>query len=114
MCVQYIEEYSVHWGGGGGEGYLEYVGDVLGYIMIHVEGYQENICGRSVHWGDIMSTLGDVREYIGNVHEYTGDIRESIGECNDSCGELVDESHLIYIGNANALNPSPSVLKIKD
>ena len=35
---------------------------------MHVAGYHEFIEGCSVHWGDIMSTLGDV-QYIRGYHD---------------------------------------------
>ena len=44
--------------------------------MMSVGGYHEYTGGCSVHWVDIMSTLGSV-QYIGGYHEYT----EGIPRC---------------------------------
>ena len=57
-------------------GYHEYIGGYHKYIG----GYHKYIKGYSVHWGDIMSTLG-VFSTLGGYHEHMGDI-QNIGVFN--------------------------------
>ena len=48
--------------------------------MFSTSGDVQYIGGCSVHWGDIMSTLGDIMSTSGDV--------QYIGGYHDECGEI--------------------------
>ena len=47
--------------------------------MMSVGGYHEYTGGRSVHWGDTMSTPGVYHDECGGYHEYTGGVQYTGG-----------------------------------
>ena len=98
--VQYIREFSVHWGD----------------IMSTMGGYHEYIGGRSVHrgyhdeCGDIMSTSGmfstsqGYHEYIRGYHEYIGGCSVHRRDIMIHVGEQLDKIISISIDNSDVLN----------